>query len=242
MAGGAYVALSGLRTRIDQLDRLAADIANVSTAGYKGERVTTTKVDRPDFGQYLDTAVDVAAAPGVLDMRNGSISATGRDLDIALEGRGFFAIDTPAGTRYTRNGSFSRRGDGTLTTSDGMVVQGDNGQPIRLVADQGAVAIESDGTIRSGDEVAGKLKVVDFDDYSTLTREDGGRLRAGMAGRDASPNTQVRGGMLEQSNVSVVERMAQLTEVNRSFEALQRGVSTLMNDIDGRAISELGRR
>jgi flagellar basal-body rod protein FlgF len=242
MAGGAYVALSGLRTRIDQLDRLAADIANVNTAGYKGERVTTTKVDRPDFGQTLQTAVDVAAAPGVLDMRKGSFTATGRDLDIALEGSGFFAIDTPAGTRYTRNGSFTRRADGTLTTSDGMTVQGDNGSPIRLAADHGPVAIESDGTIRSGDEVAGKLKIVDFDDYSTLAREDSGRLRAGIAARDASPNTQVRGGMLEQSNVSVVERMAQLTEVNRSFEALQRGVSMLLNDVDGRAISELGRR
>jgi flagellar basal-body rod protein FlgF len=241
MAGGAYVALSGLRTRVEQLDRLAADIANVNTAGYKGERVTTTKVDRPDFGQVLQTAVDVAAAPGLLDMRSGSFTTTGRDLDVALQGSGFFAIDTPGGTRYTRNGEFTRSADGTLTTGDGMVVQGDNG-PIRLAADAGTISIEADGTVRSGTEVAGKLKVVDFDDYATLTREDSGRLRAGVAARAASPNTQVRGGTIEQSNVSVVERMAQLTEVGRSFEALQRGVSLLMNDIDSRAITELGRR
>jgi flagellar basal-body rod protein FlgF len=241
MAGGAYVALSGLRSRVEQLDRLASDIANVNTAGYKGERVTTTRVDRPDFGSVLQTAVDVAAAPGLLDMRNGSFSSTGRELDVALEGHGFFAIDTPGGTRYTRNGEFTRRADGTITTTDGMVVQGDDG-PIRLAADAGTIAVEADGTIRTGDEVAGKLKVVDFDDYTTLTREDSGRLRSGIAARAASPNTMVRGGMIEQSNVSVVERMAQLTEVGRSFEALQRGVSLLMNDIDSRAISELGRR
>jgi flagellar basal-body rod protein FlgF len=241
MAGGAYVALSGLRSRVEQLDRLAADIANVNTAGYKGERVTTTRVDRPDFGSLLQTAVDVAAAPGLLDMRNGSFTTTGRELDVALEGSGFFAIDTPGGTRYTRNGEFTRRADGTLTTSDGMAVQGDNG-PIRLASDAGAISVEADGTVRAGDEVAGKLKVVDFDDYTTLTREDSGRLRAGIAARAASPNTMVRGGMIEQSNVSVVERMAQLTEVGRSFEALQRGVSLLMNDIDSRAITELGRR
>jgi flagellar basal-body rod protein FlgF len=241
MAGGAYVALSGLRSRVEQLDRLAADIANVNTAGYKGERVTTTRVDRPDFGSLLQTAVDVAAAPGLLDMRNGSFTTTGRELDVALEGSGFFAIDTPGGTRYTRNGEFTRRADGTLTTSDGMVVQGDNG-PIRLASDAGVISVEADGTVRAGDEVAGKLKVVDFDDYTTLTREDSGRLRAGIAARAATPNTQVRGGMIEQSNVSVVERMAQLTEVGRSFEALQRGVSLLMNDIDSRAITELGRR
>ncbi len=242
MAGGAYVALSGLRTRMDQLDRIAGDIANVNTTGYKGEMVTTTKVDRPDFGSVLQTAVDVAAAPGNLDMRSGNMTTTGRELDVALDGRGFFAIDTPGGTRYTRNGEFTRRADGTLTTSDGMVVQGDDGKPVVLASTGGPVSVEADGTVRSGDEVAGKLKVVDFDDYSTLVREDSGRLRSGIAAKPASPDTQVRGGTIEQSNVSIVERMAQLTEVGRSFEALQRGVSTLMNDVDGQAIAQLGRR
>jgi len=130
MAGGAYVALSGLRTRLDQLDRLAADIANVNTTGYKGESVTTTKVNRPDFGSVLQTAVDVAAAPGTLDMRNGSFMTTNRNLDFALQGHGFFAISTPAGTRYTRNGSFSRNAEGTLITADGMEVQGAEGRSI----------------------------------------------------------------------------------------------------------------
>jgi flagellar basal body rod protein FlgG len=123
-----------------------------------------------------------------------------------------------------------------------MAVLGDDGNPIKLASDGGTVSVESDGTVRAGDQIAGKLKVVDFDSYATLTREDSGRLRSSVAAKDASPNTMVRGGSLEQSNVSLVERMAQLTEVNRSFEALQRGVSMLMNDIDSRAISDLGRR
>jgi flagellar basal-body rod protein FlgG len=167
---------------------------------------------------------------------------TNRNLDFALQGHGFFAISTPAGTRYTRNGSFSRTAEGTLITADGMEVQGADGKPIQLTNQGGEISIESDGTIRAGDQIARQLKVVDFDDYSTLTREDNGRLKSGIASRAASPNTQVLGGTLEQSNVSIVERMAHLTEVNRSFEALQRGVSVLMNDIDSRAISELGRR
>jgi flagellar basal-body rod protein FlgF len=242
MAGGAYVALSGLRTRLDQLDRLASDIANVNTAGYKGERVTTTKVDRPDFGAVLQTAVDVAAAPGVLDMKNGNMVTTNRELDVALDGKGFFAVTTPAGTRYTRNGSFTRSVTGTITTDDGLVVQGKDGKSITLPADASSVSVESDGTVRAGDEIVGQLKVVDFDDYSTLSREDGSLLKSTAAAKDASPNTLVRGGTIEQSNVSLVERMAQLTEVNRSFEALQRGVSVLMNDLDQRAITDLGRR
>ncbi|HEY8548659.1 MAG TPA: flagellar hook basal-body protein [Vicinamibacterales bacterium] len=239
MAGGAYTALSGLRARMEQLDRLAADIANAGTAGYKTERVPTAVAHRPDFGQVLQTAIDVSAAPGLVDFREGSISPTGRDLDVALEGRGFFEIQTPNGPRYTRNGQFSRRGDGVLVTADGHVVQGENG-PITLTA--GQVTIEPDGTVRSGETVAGRLRIVDFPDYVRLRREDGARFRAEGMTPTAASAARVRGGALEGSNVSLPERMVQLTEVARAFEALQRGVTTLMNDVDGRAISELGRR
>jgi flagellar basal-body rod protein FlgF len=130
----------------------------------------------------------------------------------------------------------------SLTTADGQTLQGDNGSPIRLT-NVDAVSIESDGTVRSGTEVAGKLKIVDFDDYAVLAREEGARFRANANAPVRTPtNTRVVAGALEQSNVGMVERMAQMTEVARSFEALQRGISVLMNDIDGRAISELGRR
>lgn len=134
-----------------------------------------------------------------------------------------------------------RRADGTLTTADGMPVQSEAGSPIALA--DGAVEIGHDGTLRAGGVVAGRLRVVDFPSYLGLSREDGGRFRApeGLA-----PTPQdgrgVRSATLEQSNVSVVDRIAQLTEVTRGFEALQRGLTILMNDVDGRAINELGRR
>jgi len=116
MAGGAYTALSGLRTRQEQLDRVAADLANVNTAGYKSERVTTIAAERADFSRALQSAVDVTPGPGRLDMRSGMITPTGRELDFALEGGGFFTVETPQGVRYTRNGQFDRRADGTLVT------------------------------------------------------------------------------------------------------------------------------
>jgi flagellar basal body rod protein FlgG len=240
MAGGAYAALSGLRTRIEQLDRLAADIANVNTVGYKAERVTSVAAERSAFNQALQSAIDVAPGPGRLDLRDGALQPTGRDLDFAVDGRGFFVIDTPAGERYTRNGQFDRRADGTLVTADGMTVQGENG---RVALGTGAIMVDQDGTLRADGLVAGKLKVVDFDDYTGFVREGGGRLRA-PEGRSpvARTDVTVRGGTLEHSNVSVVERVAQLTEVSRNFEALQRGISILMNDIDSRAIAEFGRR
>jgi flagellar basal-body rod protein FlgG len=238
MAGGAYAALSGLRARIDQLDRLAGDLANAGTSGYKAERTTTVTADRPTFGAVLQSAVDVAAGPGRIDFRPGTLQPTGRDLDFALDGRGFFVVDTTAGPRYTRCGQFTRAADGTLTTSDGLPVAGVDG-PIRL--GPGEVSVDTDGTVRSDGVSAGRLKVVDFGDYSTLVREGTGRFQASATPGEA-PSTDVRAGSLEQSNVSVVERMAQLTELARGFEALQRGVTILMNEIDGRAISELGRR
>ena len=147
MAGGTYSALSGLRTRLAQLDRIAADIANAGTAGYKTERVPTVEARRPDFGQVLQTAIDVAAAPGLVDFRDGQLQTTNRDLDVALDGRGFFEVETAQGLRYTRNGQFSRRPDGTLVTADGNVIQGDGGGPI--VVGQGAIAFEPDGSVLS---------------------------------------------------------------------------------------------
>lgn len=242
MAGGTYSALSGLRTRLAQLDRIASDIANAGTAGYKTERVPTVEARRPDFNQVLQTAIDVAAAPGLIDFRDGSIQTTNRDLDVALEGRGFFEIETSEGVRYTRNGQFSRRPDGTLVTADGAVVRGDGGAAITV--GEGAISFEPDGAVRAGGVLAGKLKVVDFGDYVGLRREEAGRFRAegGSTPVDAPKTSRIRGGALESSNVQLPERMVQLTEVSRAFEALQRGITTLMNDVDGRAISELGRR
>jgi flagellar basal-body rod protein FlgF len=241
MAGGAYTALSGLRARTEQLDRLASDIANAATAGYKAERSSTVATERETFEGALMAAIDVVPGARRVDFRDGNVVATGRDLDLAIEGRGFFAVDTPGGERYTRNGHFLRRPDGTLGTSDGFELAGESG-PIRLEGN-GAITVSEDGTIRVGAAVAGKVKIVDFDDYTQLTREGSTRFRAADTAtpKDAE-ETAIKGGALEQSNVSVVERIAQLTEVSRGFEGLQRGIAILTNDLDTHAINALGRK
>jgi flagellar basal-body rod protein FlgG len=235
-----YVALSGMRTRMAQLEHAAADIANEGTAGYKGERATTVAVNRPSFGDALDAAVDAAPAQSRIDFRPGVILGTGRDLDVAVDGPGFFSVQTAAGTRYTRNGHFSRSADGTLVTGDGMPVLGQNG-PIKL--GDGEVGVNADGTISVDKAPVDKLQLVDFPDYSSLSREEYGRFRIASGVQPVEkPPGLVRGGALEQSNVSLSQQMANLTATSRGFEALQKGVSLLANDIDSRAISELGRR
>lgn len=238
MAGSQYIALSGMRSRLDQLDRLAADIANVGTAGYKSERAADAQADRPQFTAVLQSAIDVTTGERRLDVTPGTLAPTGRDLDFAVDGAGFFVIETPAGPRYTRNGHFSRGTDGTLTTDDGSPVMGASG-PIRLGT--GEIAVDLDGTIRTGGTVAGKLKIVTFDNPAGLAAESGAKLRADSATPRDVTDPKVHSGSLEQSNVLLVDRVAQLTGVTRSFEALQKAMSLMMNDIDGRAIDQLGR-
>lgn len=246
MSSGAYVALSGLQARSAQLERLAADIANTGTTGYKAERSTTAAAERaPDaFAAMLRSAVDVADGPREVDFRPGSISSTGRDFDFAIEGRGFFTIETPDGLRYTRNGHFTRRADGVLATDEGFAVVGENGPLVLPASGSGPVSIGGDGQIRVGQTLVGRPKLTDFDEYGQLGRQDGVSFRAGagMASTDVTTDRRLVSGALEESNVSLVERMAQMTEVTRTYEALQRGVVILMNDLDGRAINDLGKR
>jgi flagellar basal-body rod protein FlgF len=239
MPGGAFSALTGMRSRLEDLDRLAVDLANVSTAGYKTERLAKQFVDRSEFGQMLEAAVDVVTTGTKIDFRPGTIATTGRDLDVAIDGRGFFEVETERGTRYTRNGSFHRRADGLLTTAEGEPILGQGGQ---ITLGAGPVKVGVDGTIRTGGAVVGRLRIVEFESEKDLVRESGSRFRALTGAEPEEVDGRVIGGAIEQSNVSVVESMAALTELSRGFEALQRGVSTLMNDLDSRAISELMRK
>jgi flagellar basal body rod protein FlgG len=236
MADGSYLALNGLRTRIAELDRLAADLANVGTAGYKRERTSTFGSSRSTFDSLIQKATDPTMGVRKIDFSSGEVTRTGRDLDFAVQGPGFFVLDTPAGPRYTRNGAFERRADGTLTTNDGAPVQGQGG-PIKLGV--GAITVDADGTVRAGDTVAGKLQIVEAAPGSDLARESASRFRIEDVTAVDAPS--VRNQALEHSNVSIVDGMAQLTALSRSFDALQRGLVSLMSEVDGKAISELGR-
>jgi flagellar basal-body rod protein FlgF len=240
MSGGIYSALSGMQVRIEHLDRVASDLANVGTSGYKADRLAVAAAERERFGRELDSAIDVMAGERRVDLRGGVINTTGRDLDAAIEGDGFFVIQTPYGERYTRDGAFVRRGDGVLTTRDGNPVVGEKGE-IHLTGNA-PVKIAQDGTIREGERVAGRLKLVRFESATDIERESGARFRARPGVEPAATDARVIGGSLESANVTLVERMASLVEISRAFEGLQRGISVLANDIDGRAIAELGKR
>ena len=239
MPSSAYIALSGLTARSAHLDSLASDIANAGTAGYKGLKHSSVTAER-DFAAALDAAIDVKPGPEHTDFTDGNIVTTGRDLDLAVEGDGFFVVETANGPRYTRNGHFIRKMDGTLVTQDGLPLLSRDGRHITLEA--GVVRIEADGTVFSGKEPVGKLAVVRFAPDTRLTREGAARFNAPADAVIEANDTAVHSGVLEQSNVSVFERLAEMTHTSRSFESLYRAIQTVMNDIDGRTISELGKK
>jgi flagellar basal-body rod protein FlgF len=122
MAGSQYIALSGLRARVDELDRIASDIANIGTAGYKGERQARVAAERARFEMTLDTAIDTTLGETRMDMRDGAMAPTGRPLDVALDGNGFFVIETSAGDRYSLNGHFTLESDRRLVRVEGDLV------------------------------------------------------------------------------------------------------------------------
>lgn len=241
MPGGIYAALSGLHTRTERLDRIAEDISNAATPGYKGDRTTTIAAERPSFSAALSSAVDVMSSTPKADLRDGTVIATGRDLDFAIQGKGFFQIQTPAGIRYTRSGHFTKSSDGTIITSGGDVVLNEDGEP--LVLPPGQISHEKDGTIRVGSTSIGRPAVMTFKNLGQLIREDGTHFKApnGLVAEPAV-DSSLSPKMIEESNVLPQERMAQLVGASRSFDALQRSISVLVNDMDGRAITELGRR
>jgi flagellar basal body rod protein FlgG len=159
-------------------------------------------------------------------------------MDIAIQGSGFFVVQTPQGERYTRNGHLVRGSDGTLATDEGDAVLGTDG-PIKI--DTGTVGVDADGTVRNAGSIAGKLKIVDLGDNPKLFRDGGSRFSTPGTPAVVEKPTIVTGS-LEQSNVSMAERVAELSDVARNFETLLRAVSVLMNDVDRGAITELGRK
>ena len=253
MIRALYTAASGMNAQQANIDNVAHNLANVNTTGFKKSRVefedlVYQQLRTPGTATSQETEAPIGLEAGlgsrpVATARNfgaGSLRATNSPLDLAIEGSGFFEIETPGGTRFTRAGNFKVQSDGLLTTMEDMPVAGVDGE-IRLPV--GPVMVTSDGTIRVGQTIAGKVKVVRFDNEDGLVRESGTRFHA-PDGVDATEVEEARifTRSLELSNVSVVERVAVLTETSRAFEALQKGISVLMNEIDGRAINELGRK
>jgi flagellar basal-body rod protein FlgF len=241
MDSGYYAACTALASRTQALDTIANNLANASTAGYRAQHNIFSSV-LADAGQGstspLNQAINDYGIMGgtTLDLTQGSLQKTGNDLDVAIQGPGFFAVQTAHGTTYTRNGGFQVSAKGQLVTANGDPVMGDKGAIAIL---PGPVSISADGTISSNGAVAGKLKVVEFAPGTQLTGTGDSYYNVPSGSETAATHSTVQQGMLENSNVNPVTSMVELITAQRSAEMMQRALSMFNSEIDKTATQEL---
>lgn len=241
MDSGFYAACAGLVARTQSLELAANNLANTSTTGYRKQQETFQQVfaGRAPVGA-LNRAVNAFGVLGSpqTDFAQGPLQKTGNSLDFAIEGRAFFAVQTAAGVRYTRDGSFHLGTDRTLLTVAGYPVVGDQG-PIRLP--EGETSVSADGTISVGGALAGRLRLVEFAPGTEFTPAGNAYYIAPATAAGAAKDAQVRQGMLENSNVQPVEAAVSLIVIQRHAEMLNRALSVFHNQFNRIAASELSR-
>ena len=247
MDNSLLVSLSQQLAAYRSMDVIANNLANVSTPGFKRESAKfeefVTKV-APSEGQTGMQSVSFVKDAGISrDISQGNIQATGAPFDLAINGNGYFVVQTQAGLRYTRDGHFSLDAGGNLVTSEGYQVQGDGGA-ITIAPTDGDINIAPDGTISSvvrgvGNQL-GKVKVVDFANDDALTKE-GANLYSTSQTANTAVGTTMRQGALEGSNVQPVIEISKMIEVMRAYEATAT-LSKSQEDLMRQAIQTLGQQ
>ncbi len=228
-----------------ELDVIANNVANIDTTGYKADGAL--------FEEYLSSATNGNQGPPIafvrdratwIDMSHGPVQRTGNPLDLAVDGQAFFAVQTPNGVRYTRNGAFKLDASGQIVTNDGYPVLGDGG-PIRLQATDSQIQVSPDGTVsvREGnsnaDSQRGKLRLVRFANVNQL-QKDGASLFNYLGTNQPPQDTTSRvvQGSLEKSNVQGVLEMARMIQVTRSYQQIG-AMMQQQSDISTTAIDKL---
>ncbi|MEO6804983.1 MAG: flagellar hook basal-body protein [Edaphobacter sp.] len=250
MDSGLYAAYTGLLARTQALDTAANNLANAGTAGFRAHRDYFSGVLAGNVDQDPDTASQVGQSVngfGVLggnrlDLGQGEIKATGNPLDLALEGQGFFAMQTSNGIRYTRDGAFSRSPTGVLQTAQGEPILDSNQKPITIPT--GTIYVSPDGSISvstgSGSVIVGRVGVFDFKDKSVLTAEGANRFTANGA-KPVAANASIEQGSVEGANEDTIHGTMQLVLVQRQAEMMQKALSVFNNDFDKTASEDLPR-
>jgi flagellar basal-body rod protein FlgG len=215
-----YAAASGMAAQQQNIDVIANNLANADVAGFKGAQLS--------FASLGERALLGTKATGVTHaFDQGKLMKTGGPFDVAIDGPGFFAVERDGERGFTRAGSFSRAADGALRNADGWQLRG-----VRIPANAATVAVDPDGTVHiDGKAVAGRIQLVRFDAPEHLRALGSALFAAGEA--SGIPHAQAAGGerqpkiafgMLERSNVSIIEAMMQILAAQRAYEANAKGV------------------
>lgn len=251
MENVSYIALSRQKTLRSMMETLSQNMANMNTTGYKEHRMMFTdwvakNNDAPFRGER-----QISLVQDISQYRNttvGNIEHTNRPLDVALSQPDmFFAVETPSGTQYTRNGNFTLDPGGQLITNDGYPVLSDAGQPMFFNEADGQIEVKGDGTISTEVGAVGKLQVITVDNvqemivsgdtlYRAPTDDDGSGSDVGLRQVD---NPGIVQGALEKSNVNPIGAMTQMIDVLRTYQSVTRTLES-ENERQRNMISKLG--
>ena len=245
MDNSLLVSLSQQLAAYRSMDVIANNLANVSTPGFKRESAKFEEFIThvaPSEGQTGQQALSFVKDAGVSrDISQGSIESTGAPLDLAINGKGYFTVQTPNGMRYTRDGHFTLDANGQVVTSEGYALQGDSGA-ITITPDDQNIKIGQDGTISSivngiSNQI-GKLQVSDFADDSAPTKQ-GDNLYSTSQSSTVATDSVIRQGALESSNVQPVLEISHMIEVMRAYQATA-SLNQSQEDLTRQAITKLG--
>jgi flagellar basal-body rod protein FlgF len=216
MDNAGYVALTRQAGLWSEMRVVANNIANAQTAGFRAEGVLFSEYVR-SLGRDAPSLSMAAARVRETSFAQGTLAATGGAFDLAIEGEGFFLVQTPDGQRLTRAGAFTPNENGDLVTAEGHPVLDPGGAPVFVPAGTGPVAIAPDGTISADGQPVGQIGLFLPADPRGLVREDGVRFRAD-GGIVPAEGGRMLQGFLEGSNVDPVLQIARMIEVQRAYE------------------------
>lgn len=244
MENSILVGLSRQMTLHRALDVIANNVANVNTAGYRRDSLIFNDylmpVARADGFPNRDRTLHYVVDPTTrTDYTTGSIEHTGNALDVALQGDGFFTIQTAQGERYTRDGGFQLNAQGELVTGSGNLVLSDNG-PVTFAPNETQISIASDGTISTNIAQHGKLRITSFQDNALLVKEGDNLLAARPGVQGTTPQyVRMQQGSIERSNVQPVIEMARMLEVTRTYSMVSQMIDNTAK-LRETAIQQLG--
>ncbi|MFO7569588.1 MAG: flagellar basal-body rod protein FlgF [Smithellaceae bacterium] len=228
------VAMAGAR-KLTQLDFVANNLANASTPGFKSEHLYYAMTGKK---AQEGAMMDLAPTSTRMDLSQGTLSLTGNSLDLAIEGEGYFTIQTRQGNAYTRNGSFVINRNKELVTSSGEPVLGDAG---KIIIDGEKLHVDTDGTVYVDEAAVGKIRVSAFTNPHALTRSAEGRfVDDGSAGAKTAAGYRISSGYLEMSNTNAIKEMVSMMEIQRAFETYQKVILTL-TDMDKISTNRIGK-
>lgn len=216
MDNSIYITLSRQLALFRDMDETANNVANANTTGYSAEHLLFNSYMTKDVNQKqrndMAFAYDISSYHS---FENGAIKTTGNALDLAIQGEGFFAVESPLGTRYTRAGSFQLDAAGTLITADGKPVLDDGGQKIVFPADTREIVVGEAGNISVNGSEFAKIGLYKFENPQLLERLDAATFKSEVPPQPAT-DVRVAQGALESANVKPVMELTHMLEVSRS--------------------------